>query len=78
MVVIPVETRKRAGATIDEPPITVPSTLTFSPVEASFGAMIVIRVGLRVVVVAGAVAVTPRRIRMAPIAMETPNRTARH
>ena len=31
IVVLPVETRKRAGATIVEPPITLPSTLTISP-----------------------------------------------
>jgi len=79
IVVIPVETRKRAGATIDEPPITLPSTLTFCPGEARLGATIVIRVGLLVVVVvAGAVAAAPRRTRMPPIAMEARNRTRRH
>jgi len=77
IVVIPVETRKRAGATIDEPPSTLPSTLTFWPGEASLGATIVIRVGL-VVVVAGAVPAAPRRTRMPPIAMEARNRTRRH
>ena len=73
------ETRNRAGATIDEPPITLPATLTKSPVCASLGATIVTRVALLVdVVVAGAVAAAPRRRRMPPIAMETRNRTRRH
>jgi hypothetical protein len=77
------ETRKRAGATIDTlrgplRPITVPATLTKSPVCASLGATIVTRVGLLVVVVAGAVAAAVRRRRMPPITMETRNRTRQH
>ena len=71
------KTRKRPGLTIELPPITLPSTLTVSPGWASLGTTIVTRVGLLVVVVAGAVAAAPRR-RMPPIAMETRNRTRRH
>ena len=78
-VVEPVpETRKKASATIELPPITLPSTLTVSPGLASLGATIVTRVGLLVVVVAGAVVAAPRRRRMPPIAMETRNRTRQH
>ena len=72
------ETRKRAGATIVEPPSTLPTTLTTSPGCASLGATIVIRVGLLVVAAAGVVAAVPGRRRMPPIAMETGTRTRRH